>query len=133
IEHFLLSVMTHVLDATQVVEDRAPPWLISACRMARDPSVLRDGVERFVALAGRSHAHVCRQTQRYFGLSPTQFINRVRIQHAAMLLGKTDRKVQDIAETCGFENMSYFHRQFRQQYGTTPRAFRGNHRRADGD
>ena len=30
IEHFLLSVITHVLDAAEVVDDRAPAWLLSA-------------------------------------------------------------------------------------------------------
>jgi AraC family cel operon transcriptional repressor len=34
IEHFLLSVMTHVLDTAAIVEDRAPAWLIRACRAA---------------------------------------------------------------------------------------------------
>ena len=128
IEHFLLSVMTHVLDAAEVVDDRAPAWLLSACRAARESRVFRQGAEGFLAAAGRSQAHVCRQTRRYLGLSPTQYVNRIRIQHAAMLLAGTDRGLPDVAADCGFENLSYFHRLFRDQYGTTPRGYRLRHR-----
>lgn len=130
IEHFLLSVMTHVLDASDVIDDRAPGWLLAACRAAREPRVFRQGAEGFLGAAGRSHEHVCRQTRRFLGLSPTQYINRIRIQHAAMLLSGTDRMLADVASDCGFENISYFHRLFREQYGTTPRSYRIRHRQS---
>jgi AraC family cel operon transcriptional repressor len=128
IEHFLLSVMTHVLDTSAIVEDRAPAWLIRACRAVREPRVFRQGAEGFRAVAGRSQEHVCRQTRRHLGLSPTQYVNRIRIQHAAMMLAGTDRDIAGIARDCGFENLSYFHRLFRHQYGTTPRGYRQRHR-----
>lgn len=128
VEHFLLSIMTHVLDASDIIDARAPAWLLAACRATREPRVFRKGAEGFLAAAGRSQEHVCRQTRRHLGLSPTQYVNRVRIQHAAMLLAGTDRILSDVAADCGFENLSYFHRLFRDQYGTTPRSYRMRHR-----
>ncbi|WP_306120989.1 AraC family transcriptional regulator [Roseitalea sp. MMSF_3504] len=130
IEHFLLSVITHVLDAAEVVDDRAPAWLLNACRAVREPRVFRQGAEGFLAAAGRSQEHVCRQARRHLGLSPTQYVNRIRIQHAAMLLAGTDRGLPEVASDCGFENLSYFHRLFRDQYGTTPRNYRMRHRQS---
>ncbi len=131
IENYLLSVITHVLDAGEEIDDRAPAWLLAACRAAREPRIFRQGANGFLAEAGRSHEHVCRQTRRYLGLSPTQYINRIRVQHAAMLLAGTDRSLSDLASYCGFENLSYFHRLFRQQYGTTPNNYRQRHRKTD--
>ncbi|WP_050761362.1 helix-turn-helix domain-containing protein [Jannaschia sp. CCS1] len=127
IELFLLSVMTHVLDTGEIVDGRAPGWLLQACHAAREPRVFRQGADGFLHAAGRSQAHVCRQARRYLGLSPTQYVNRIRIQHAAMLLAGTERGLPDIAADCGFENLSYFHRLFREQYGTTPRGYRHRH------
>jgi len=127
LEHFLLSMMTHVLDASQTAQDTAPVWLLRAAQAVREPRVFRRGAEGLIEAAGRSQAHVCRAARRYLGLSPTQYVNRIRIQHAAMLLGDTQRQVAAIAEDCGFENLSYFHRLFREQYGTTPRGYRQRH------
>ncbi len=129
IEHFLLSMITHVLDATASADARAPGWLIRAAQAARDPRVFRRGSEGFIKIAGRSQEHVCREARLHLGLSPTQYINRIRIQHAAMLLAGTGRPVSQIAEDVGLENLSYFHRLFRLQYGTTPRSYRVRHTR----
>ncbi len=130
IELVLMSIMTHALDAGDIVDDRAPGWLLNACRATREPRVFRQGAEGFLTAAGRSQEHVCRQARRYLGLSPTQYVNRIRIQHAAMLLAGTERGLPDIAQDCGFENLSYFHRLFREQYGTTPRGYRQRHLRS---
>ncbi|WP_224815397.1 AraC family transcriptional regulator [Hasllibacter sp. MH4015] len=127
IEHFLLSMMTHVLDATARAQDRAPTWLIHAAHAAREPRVFRQGAEGLIAAAGRSQAHVCREARRHLGLSPTQYVNRIRIQHAAMMLSGSAHPIAAIAEDCGFENLSYFHKLFREQYGTTPRGYRQRH------
>ncbi|WP_339977708.1 AraC family transcriptional regulator [Gymnodinialimonas mytili] len=131
IEHFLMSIMTHVLDASASAQDRAPAWLIQAAQAAQDPRVFRRGAEGLITAAGRSQAHVCRETRRHLGLSPTQYVNRIRIQHAAMLLSGTARPVATIAEDCGIENLSYFHRLFRDQYGTTPRRYRARHAKTE--
>lgn len=131
IEHFLLSVTTHVLDAAEVIDDRAPAWLLAACRAVREPRVFRRGAQGFQEASGRSKEHVCRQTRRYLGLSPTQYVNRIRIQQAAMLLAGTDTPLAELAADCGFENLSYFHKLFKQQYGATPHSYRARHRRVD--
>ncbi len=127
IEHFLLSMMTHVLDATHRAQDQAPFWLIKAAHAARDQRVFRQGAQGMIVAAGRSQAHVCRECRRHLGLSPTQYVNRIRIQHAAMMLSGTAQPISNIALDCGFENLSYFHRLFREQYGTTPRGYRQRH------
>lgn len=124
IESALIALMTFALDVGVAIHDRAPAWLVRACRMAHDPRVFRAGADGFVAAAGRSQAHVCRQARHYLGQSPTQYVNRIRVQHAAMLLANTDTDVAGIALSCGFENLSYFHRLFRDQYGITPKQFR---------
>lgn len=129
IEHFLLSVMTHVLDEAATIHDRAPTWLVTACQEARRPEIFRRGAAGFVASAGRGHEHVCRQARRFLGVSPTEYVNRIRMQHAAMLLAGTRQTMQEVAQDCGIENLSHFHRLFREIYGTTPRHYRQRRKR----
>lgn len=43
---------------------------------------------------------------------------------AAFLLTTTNLSVLEVASRAGYENMSYFHRIFREKYGVTPKKYR---------
>lgn len=58
------------------------------------------------------------------GSTPIQYVKQVRIQKAAELLSSTDRKISDIGAECGFQEMSYFAKTFRELKGCTPGDFR---------
>lgn len=129
IESFLLGVMTRVVDQTEDIASHAPPWLIAACQASRDPEVFRLGASGFVRAAGRAHEHVCRAARQYLGVSPSAYVNRLRMDHAARLLSGSDDSITNIALDCGLENLSHFYRMFRDRFGTTPRAYRLRHQR----
>ncbi len=129
IESYLMSMMTVVLDQVPNVPRAAPGWLLAACDEAQRPDVFRKGAAGFIAAAGRGQEHVCRQTRRFLGVTPTQYVNAIRIRHAALLLGNTSTPLEEVALECGFNNMSYFHRLFRDRYGWTPHDHRRRHRR----
>lgn len=124
VEQFLLSLMTRVVDLSLDPTSSAPGWLAEACLAARDPEVFRRGAAGLVDASRRGHEHVCRVARRHLGMSPTDYVNRIRMEHAAMLLADRGRAVEDIAADCGIANMSYFYRLFRSHYGTTPLAYR---------
>lgn len=56
--------------------------------------------------------------------TPIQYVKQYRIQRAARLLAGTDRKIADIGQQCGFQEMSYFARTFREMMGCTPKEYR---------
>lgn len=58
------------------------------------------------------------------GCTPIQYVKQVRIQKAAELLASTDQKISDIGAECGFQEMSYFAKTFRELKGCTPGEFR---------
>lgn len=65
---------------------------------------------------------------RYFrmatGQNFTAFLNTVRIEQACHLLYETDQTVLEISFACGYENVSYFNRVFRNQMGISPLQYR---------
>lgn len=130
IEEFLLNMMTRIIDLPETAVATLPAWLVTACESARSPDVFRDGAAGFVRAAGRGHEHVCRKTKEYLGVTPSTFINKIRMEHAAHLLAGEDMSVSDVADDCGIENMSHFYRVFRQHYGVTPKAYRKQHQRS---
>lgn len=58
------------------------------------------------------------------GLSLTNYIIHERIEAAKLMLLKTDHSISEIAKDCGFQNISYFSKQFRTFTGMTPREYR---------
>ena len=129
IEHYLLSMLLHVVPHVAQLSSAAPGWLVQACHAAQTPEVFARGASGFIAVAGRGHEHVCRQTARHLGMSPTAFVNQVRMQHAAQRLGEGSATIEEIANECGITNVSHFYKLFRSHYGTTPRAYRLRHHR----
>ena len=80
---------------------------------------------RLAALAGLSPFHFLRTFQRITGVTPHQYVRRVRLREAALRLADGGARVIDVAFASGFNDLSAFNRAFRAEFGVTPRAFRG--------
>lgn len=61
-----------------------------------------------------------------FGVTITKYIITLRMDYAKKLLKETRLCICDIAENCGFNNLSYFMRTFKKHVGCTPNEFREN-------
>jgi AraC-like DNA-binding protein len=75
-------------------------------------------------VAHMQRAAFCRYFKRKTKKKFTEFVNETRIMHARKLLSETDKSVTEVAFDCGYENISYFNRQFRSLCGSTPSVFR---------
>ncbi|MEM6478374.1 MAG: AraC family transcriptional regulator [Pseudomonadota bacterium] len=129
IEEFLLTLVNRVAVPAPHVVTTGPAWFSAACSAAQNIEVFSKGAPGFIEAAGRSHEHVCRTCKDVLGVTPTDYINRLRIDHAARLLRTEDTSIEAIAALCGFENTSYFYRLFQRNYGDTPRRYRAAQKR----
>lgn len=57
-------------------------------------------------------------------LTPNQYLRQYRIQQAAKLLASTEEKISAIANTCGFDDLSFFAKTFRELTGVSPSQYR---------
>ena len=71
-----------------------------------------------------SQSHFMKYFRQYMGVSFVEYLNSYRLFQAAGLLRTTDQPVTRIAQSCGFDNLSYFNRLFRKKYHGTPGAYR---------
>jgi AraC family cel operon transcriptional repressor len=108
----------------------APPWLTRAMEQMRAPENARVGIARMVALSGRSQETLCRALKRFHGVTPSEYVNSLRLLEAARLLRNTDMRVLDIQLECGFECASHFNERFRREFGLPPSAYRRQNRTA---
>ena len=65
-----------------------------------------------------------RQFRATFHLTPQKFLRKLRLRIASRALIHTDASLSEIALTCGFADQSHFSREFRRQFGRTPRDYR---------
>ena len=73
-----------------------------------------------------SSAQVFRYVKRYFGLSPANYVNLVRLQNAALALECSNAPVTEIAYDVGFNDLPYFSNLFRRKFGRSPQQYRLN-------
>ncbi|MFT4143909.1 MAG: AraC family transcriptional regulator [Mobilitalea sp.] len=71
--------------------------------------------------------HLCRIFKRCTGQRPMAYISQRRIKAAKDILLKTQHSINDISLWCGFENLNYFYKCFKQQTNTTPGEYRQKH------
>jgi AraC family transcriptional regulator len=77
---------------------------------------------------GLSKYHFCREFKKATGMTPMQFLSRMRIKRSKDLLRK-GLPVSTIAMKVGFNDLSSFNRHFRSFVGLTPTEFRNSLRK----
>ena len=76
------------------------------------------------ALCQCSPNHFMRWFRQMTGQTFIIFLREYRLNAAAEALRTTEDTILSISEQCGFENLSYFNREFKAQFGMTPREYR---------
>ena len=71
--------------------------------------------------------YLCSLFKKYTGQTVFDYLTQYRIQQAAMLLRHQPMPIAQVAERCGFNSPSLFAQKFREQMGTSPKAYCKNH------
>lgn len=75
------------------------------------------------------HARISKSTvlnlfRKYLRITPIAYLINYRLNEAALLLSKTEKKINTISEETGFNNVDYFCRLFKKHYHLTPTEYR---------
>jgi len=71
-----------------------------------------------------SKTQLYRKLKALSDMAPSEFIRHVRLQRAAALLQHTKLSVSEIFYKTGFNNRSYFFREFKKRYNSSPKEYR---------
>jgi AraC-like DNA-binding protein len=74
-----------------------------------------------------------RKFQLSFHVTPQKYLRKLRMRMASRALVYTRMTLAEVADECGFSDQSHFTREFRRQFGRTPREYREHYSRAAGD
>lgn len=73
-----------------------------------------------------SRTMLSRQIRQIAGCSPSTYILQIRMKYAQELLIDSKLTLGEVALMCGFDDISYFSRVFRQNFDQTPSQFRAS-------
>ncbi len=75
-----------------------------------------------------SETHLRRVFAKELGVSPSDYLTKLRLEHATRLLvTRRDLSVGQIAAECGFSSVYYFSTAFRARLGCSPSEYRAKH------
>ena len=112
--------------------ENAMPWLMSLqdSRISHVIEMIIDEpgnyytVESMAEAAAMSRSAFTAHFTKSFGRSPMNFVNHVRMQHAAHLLSKGELSIDQIGRSVGYSSRSHFSRSFKDHSGQSPKLFR---------
>ncbi len=120
----LLRLLSPVAAAAPPKGHRGQARLALEMKNRLDFITLTDGsLHRQMASLGYRYEHLCRVFRRVFGVSPLQYCQQSRLEHAKHLLAAGGRSVKQVATELQFRDPAYFSRVFKRHTGQSPRAF----------
>ena len=83
-------------------------------------------IEDLAFLTGMSLSSFKRKFSSLYGTSPNKYFISKRLEKAQILLNTTNLRISEIAYDCGFSDVGYFSKTFRNYFNCSPSDFRKN-------
>ncbi len=135
-EHYEVAVRGLVLELFAVLlrdyKDDVPAELPSdkhlryyeiiypAIKMIRGDCGRNYSIDELASACGVSKCHFCRIFRESTSMSVIEYRNEHRLQIARVLIKTTNKSISDVSLQCGFEDMAYFSRCYKNKFGHSP-------------
>jgi AraC family transcriptional regulator len=125
-----IAIIARLLASANRVAERPKVSALSRWRLKRAIDYFEAQIGKPVSLAavaasaGLTRMHFAAQFRAATGLSPHEYLLRLRIERAQGMLAETGMSLVDIALSVGFQTQSHFTSVFKRYAGQPPRAWR---------
>ncbi len=124
VAHILSVFLSGELDSGRVEREEWPDAVEAACaflyRALGDDPARPVSLGQLASAAGVTPEHLCRLFRASLGHSPAETVRLARLDHAAVLLARSNYSVGEVSAFCGFANPYHFSRVFKSAFGQTP-------------
>lgn len=108
---------------------RLAPWQVRrALQLLIKATASTCPVATLAAACGLSRSHFAHAFRATTGVPPHKWLLLHRVRHACEMMERSDRRLAEIAHSCGFADQSHFSRTFRSVMGSSPAVWRRERR-----
>ncbi len=118
---------THRLINESTIKTTPFGLLYVAVRRIHDSYASELKMTELAQLTGLSNSQFTRRFNAALGISPKEYLLRVRVRKSCWLLETTNDTIASIAQQCGFYDHSHFSHAFRRHTGQSPTRYRSEH------
>lgn len=123
---FIMELYQYVINMD--TKENWPESILKSVLFARNHFHQEIGPDDMAEAAKLSRFHYSRLFKEVTGVTPIQFLTKIRIMKSAELLYQTKYSIEDIAINVGYNNANYLTKVFRKMTGMTPGEFRKSNR-----
>lgn len=107
-----------------IMNNSYPEWLNTLLLKLNNIEFIDKSAKDVYELAHYSSNFTIKAFKEYLGVTPTVYLNKLKLNYACNLLTNTDYSILYISNAIGFSSLSYFISFFKNTYGITPSQFR---------
>ena len=115
-----------ILEPSEITVSTSDERLLSKCLEVVEMNMHNPefGVNELGREVGISRPQLYRKIKSLTGLSAVQFIRSIRLKRAAQILAKDNSSVSEVMYSVGINNLSYFSKIFKEEFGYLPKQFK---------
>lgn len=122
---FLMELYEYA-DSMDSKMDEWPEAIVRAALFARQYFSEKIGPDDMADVSGLSRYHFVRVFKQTAGITPIQYLTKIRIHKAIELLNHTKYSIEEIAEMAGYTNANYLNKVCKKVTGYSPGEIRKN-------
>ncbi|MDA3852016.1 MAG: helix-turn-helix transcriptional regulator [Spirochaetaceae bacterium] len=107
----------------------SPGWYLKARSRLASGEWQPESVAQLALLCNVTMEHLSRRWKEISGDSPLHYLQDLKLERAARLLGISNGTIDVIAQQVGYESEAYFYRKFKEKFGISPHQYRKQNRR----
>ncbi len=111
-------------DFRKKADEKTPLWLTELCETMQKDGNFTYGLSRMLELTDKTREHLARSLKKHMGVTPSEFINDLRLRMIANMLKNSNHDIADIIFESGFGNISWASELFKKKYGMTMSEYR---------
>lgn len=125
-----LELLAALLRSGSPHESGAPQWLFVVRDYLHAHATAPVTLSELAAVSGVHRVHLTRVFRRCLGVTPAEYLRRLRLEIACRALVETAQPIAEVALEAGYSSQAHLTRAFREHLGATPASYRRARRSA---